>query len=87
MCPNYLAMSHLGGPGHVVLSRWLLLLTISLDGVLGRQSLPDRWLGEGVCLLLSEAASLGTVVCQHLGQVLAAAQLLCDAGAGKVVGG
>ncbi len=94
---NCLNTAHLGGPAHVILLAWLLLFTVSLHwwlhcSVPGSALEADRSCSTGVAegvggFPLPDTTSLCSVVCQHFGQILAAAQLVYDAGAGKIVGG
>lgn len=86
--------AHLGGPVHITLFAWLLLIVVRLQrwpecSIRGSALAADSTgSAKGVTdFPLLYTTSLCSVVRQHPGQNLTVAQLLYNAGAGETVGG
>lgn len=95
---NYcLCTAHLGGPVHITLFAWLLLINVSLQcwpecSIPGSALAANRTRSIGSAKGIADfpllyTTSLCSVVCQHPRQDLTVAQLLYNAGAGETVGG
>ena len=89
--------AHLGGPAHIIKFTRLLLFAVGLHRCSDRPLPRSALAAGGSCspapaegvggVPLPDAPPLRSVVRQHLGQTLAAVQLLDDAGAGQTVTG